>query len=169
MKDSTATPLIISGHPHILKNPKRILKTRGGRMFIGSPKNYPEMKKAAAQLSLQWKGAPLDFPISLKILSYGAWKRDSGNLPDASNLYEFPQDAMQRAGILADDRIVEHHDGSRRISLCDSCARRETIKKGPRKGHKKENCGSVRSCPFERVEIYITDERDEKPGGEAQG
>ena len=37
----------------------------------------------------------------------------SKNLPDQSNLYELPQDALQKSGILENDRLVASHDGSR--------------------------------------------------------
>jgi Holliday junction resolvase RusA-like endonuclease len=164
VKDSTKTPLVIKGHPQILKNSKTIMKAPNGKRFIGKPKVSQKMKSVILELSSQWRGKPLDFPVSLRILSMGAWRRASGNIPDASNLYEFPQDALQRAGILLDDRLVEHHDGSRRIPLCDNCESRPIIKRGPRKGQAKETCGKVKSCPFEKVEIFITDERgDEGP------
>ena len=42
------------------------------------------------------------------------------NLADISNLYESPQDALQKAGILENDRLIEGHDGSRRIPIKDN-------------------------------------------------
>lgn len=36
-------------------------------------------------------------------------------LPDLSNLYELPQDSLQKAGILLNDTQVESHDLSRRL------------------------------------------------------
>jgi len=44
----------------------------------------------------------------------------SKNLADISNLYESPQDALQKAGIIENDRLVEGHDGSRRIPIKDN-------------------------------------------------
>jgi Holliday junction resolvase RusA-like endonuclease len=38
----------------------------------------------------------------------------SAKLPDLSNLYELPQDVMQKLGIIANDTIICSHDGSRR-------------------------------------------------------
>lgn len=35
-------------------------------------------------------------------------------LPDLSNLYELPQDAMQKASVIENDSQIESHDGSRR-------------------------------------------------------
>jgi len=34
---------------------------------------------------------------------------------DLSNLYQGPEDALQEAGIIEDDKFIESHDGSRRI------------------------------------------------------
>lgn len=39
--------------------------------------------------------------------------RVSQNLPDISNLYEFPQDCLQAAGILKNDNLIKSHDFSR--------------------------------------------------------
>ena len=41
----------------------------------------------------------------------------SKKLPDASNLYELPQDCLQKVGILENDTLVDGHDGSRRKSI----------------------------------------------------
>lgn len=37
------------------------------------------------------------------------------NLPDLSNLYELPQDCLQKAGIILNDTQIESHDLSRRL------------------------------------------------------
>lgn len=44
---------------------------------------------------------------------YRADGKVSLNLPDLSNLYELPQDALTKAGIWFDDIQVRGHDGSR--------------------------------------------------------
>jgi Holliday junction resolvase RusA-like endonuclease len=165
-------PLVINGRPKILKNNKQILKTRDGRPFIASSTRVQKAMKAAIEyLKLQWgHRKPINIPVSLQIMSYGAWKSDSGNIPDASNLYEFPQDALEAAGIIKDDRLVEHHDGSRRIPMCATCHKRGTFSRGPNKGQRKPDCGQVKLCPYERTEIFIRDARDaEGVRGEAQG
>ena len=36
-------------------------------------------------------------------------------IPDLSNLYELPQDCLERAGVIVNDRIIESHDLSRRL------------------------------------------------------
>lgn len=45
----------------------------------------------------------------------------SKNVADQSNLYEFPQDCMQTAGVILDDQLIQSHDLSRRIP-CDEFA-----------------------------------------------
>lgn len=40
------------------------------------------------------------------------------SLPDLSNCYGGPEDALQKAGVVVNDRQVKSHDGSR-IRLCD--------------------------------------------------
>lgn len=46
---------------------------------------------------------------------YTVKNKVSRNLADQSNLYEMPQDCLQKAGIIEDDCQVAHHDGSRRL------------------------------------------------------
>lgn len=99
------------------------------------------------QLRLQWGNKkPIDFPVNISIMSKGAWFSHNKRLPDASNLYEFPQDLLQTAGVLKDDRLIETHDGSKRICLCDDC---RYVQDGKRK------CVGVMKCPREEIEILL--------------
>lgn len=41
----------------------------------------------------------------------------SMTLPDLSNLYELPQDIMQKVGIIKNDTLICSHDGSRREAV----------------------------------------------------
>lgn len=77
---------------------------------------------------------------------FGAWAEDSGNLPDLSNLYQMPEDLLQYAGVIEDDRLIAGHDGSRRVCLCSGPC--------PKRG-KKKSCGAKKKCPFARVEIVL--------------
>lgn len=38
-------------------------------------------------------------------------------LPDLSNLYELPQDALTKAGIIEDDWLINGHNGSHRCAI----------------------------------------------------
>lgn len=152
--------LSIPGRPVVLKNNKKIATNRKtGRTFIKSNKRVEQyMKRAVLVLRSQWNGKePFGGSVALKITAYLAGRRDSGNLPDMSNLLQCPEDILQAAGIIEDDRNVEHHDGSRRICLCDGdCPLKQVYVLGEKKGQTKPNCGAVKSCPFERVEIEIS-------------
>jgi hypothetical protein len=99
--------------------------------------------------------ATITSPVNLKITSFGPWKRASETIPDASNLYQAPEDILEAAGVIEDDRQVESHDGSRRVCMCDTCDERPFWKGGKNKGQRKPDCGAVKRCPFPRVEIVI--------------
>jgi len=156
--------IVIPGHPVVLKNSKNLVPvgiTKSGKTrSIPIPnKNVAEyMERAISNIKdkLPRGFQPIDCPISLKIISFGAWKRSSENIPDASNLYQAPEDILQAAGVIVNDRQVEDHDGSRRVCMCDTCGDRGTFKAGPRKGQTRPDCGAVKKCPYERVEIDMT-------------
>lgn len=54
---------------------------------------------------------PITYPLHIKFLFYRADRRKV----DLSNLYEFAQDALQAAGIIENDCLIESHDGSRKL------------------------------------------------------
>ena len=152
------TTLIIPGHPVVLKNSKQLAVNRAtGRTYIrSSPRVEAYQHKATEILCVWWgKRPPIRGPVNLAIRSCGAWKRAGKNLPDASNLYQMPEDLLEAAGVLENDRQVESHDGSQRVCLCDTCDDRPMYRSGPKKGQRKPDCGAVKKCPYERVEITI--------------
>lgn len=104
---------VIVGKPIVKKNRKRIVSNRKtGKPFIASSTEYSAWEKTAiAQLRQQWSGrAPLEGEWNAAIITYLAARQR----PDASNLYEGPQDALERAGVLNNDFQIVSHDGSRR-------------------------------------------------------
>lgn len=140
--------ITITGPPVSLKNGKE--KTRWG--LRSSDKVLDAKARAGWQVKKQWGGKPpITGPVSLKIISYGKWMRGQGNVIDASNLYLFPEDILEAARVIDNDNQVEHHDGSRRIYLCDSCDKKKWRSK------KKEwaKCGAVKQCDKEKVVITI--------------
>lgn len=54
---------------------------------------------------------PISYRMHVKFLFY----RGDRRVVDLSNLYEHPQDSLQRAGIIANDSLIESHDGSRKL------------------------------------------------------
>ena len=156
MSEVIAT-ISISGRPVVLKNSKQIIVVHGRRIIKSSPKVEAYQHRAIAEIVSQWgERETITGPIGLRITAYLAASHDSGNLPDMSNLYQCPEDLLQAAGVIEDDRLVEHHDGSRRVCMCAGpCPRKPTYKRGPKKGQPKDNCGAVKKCPFEQVVIEI--------------
>ena len=145
----------VIGQPSVLKNSKRISKVRG-RIIVRKSAKAERIEKAfMLQLRAQHRGPTITVPIYIKFLFYGAWKAKSGNLPDLSNLFEAPQDCLQKAGVIQDDRQIESLDGSRRYAMCDTCNLRLFYLRGPKKGQRKPDCGQVKKCSYERTEIII--------------
>jgi len=160
--------LTIPGHPVVLKNSKQLVVVNGRRIIKSNPRVEAYQHKAIASVCEQWGGKlPLNQPVNAAIRSCGAWKRAALNLPDASNLYQVIEDILESAGVLQDDRQIESHDGSARVCLCDTCERRPLCKAGPKRGQRKEDCGAVKRCPLERVEILLTT-LEEDEGEEAE-
>jgi len=148
---------IIKGSPVVLKNSKRI--TRSGGII---PSAKVEAYRPQALLQLLKQCCPrhtIMQPVHVKMLFYGAWKRSNENLPDLSNLYQMPEDLLEQAGVIENDNQIESHDGSRRICLCDTCTDKPDYKGGPNKGQPKPDCGAVKRCPKEFIEIEITEFR----------
>jgi len=150
--------IVIPGRPVVLKNSKQIIKVGNRRIIKSNPRVEAYQHRAIAYIADQWGQRPtLTDTVGLRITSYLASSHDSGNLPDESNLLQMPEDLLQAAGVIEDDRLVEHHDGSRRICMCDGpCPLKPFYKSGPKKGQPKPNCGAVKKCPFERLEIEIS-------------
>lgn len=149
--------IVIPGQPVVLKNGKRMVtnKHTGKIMPIKSKKVERYYKSSIPVIKQQVKAPVIDYPVHLELIFYGAWKSRGGNVPDLSNLYEAVQDLFTKCGVYVDDRLVESHDGSRRVCLCDNCPRRKKYVKGPKAGQYKADCGAVKKCPFERVVAII--------------
>lgn len=107
--------LTIIGRPAVLKNTKRIFRNRKtGKPFIAKSQQATDwMTSAIEQLRHQWRSKePLPKkPIHTKMLFYLPTRDTS----DLSNLYQGTEDALQKAGVIANDYWIASHDGSRRI------------------------------------------------------
>lgn len=159
--DLLPTRFTIKGKPVILKNGKTIcFNKKTGRRFVKSNDRVVSWTDTAIKVMHYIFGTnpeKITVPINAKMLFYGAWKRSGETIPDMSNLYQAPEDALQKAGVIADDRQIESHDGSRRICMCDTCDDRPFFKAGPKRGQRKPDCGAVKKCPYERIEIELTE------------
>lgn len=112
---------IIKGNPAIKKNSRTVVRnTRTGRMFpIKSKKLQGAESNAYADL-MEQKRRSMVLPIRTPVNVCFTFYRGTRHRVDLSNLYEFPQDALQAAGILEDDFLIESHDGSRRLYDADN-------------------------------------------------
>lgn len=105
----------IKGNPAIKKNNRMsVHNKRTGRSFpIKSKKLQGAEANAYADLMEQKRRSmvlPIRTPVNVCFIFY----RETRHKTDLSNLYELPQDALQKAKILEDDYLIESHDGSRR-------------------------------------------------------
>ena len=151
--------LIIPGNPIVKKNGMQIVRF-GNRPSLQPSKRYRAATKAAvaalrrqASATCMWDGVPLH----VKFMFY--WTRAIRE-PDLSNLYEAPQDWLQAAEIISDDKWIHSHDGSRKVCVCDTCDKRPLITRGPRKGQRRSTCGHVKDCRLGNTLITIEAEFD---------
>lgn len=105
----------IPGDPMTKKNHRPIFRA-GGRPFIGKSNALRDAEefiywRLVEQRSRNDIRAAITTPVHVRFLFYRKTKRKC----DLSNLYELPQDALTKAGILADDSLIESHDGSRKL------------------------------------------------------
>lgn len=112
----------------VKKNNRPIFKSRrGGVPFIG--KN-PDLVRAEAlmhnEIVRQRLKQKIHYPLTGYIhanflfyfppnVFYTKKGDRSKKVPDLSNLYELPQDALQQAGVIENDTQIDSHDGSRRL------------------------------------------------------
>jgi len=91
--------LTIRGRPVSQKNAKTIGR-RNGVPFILSRKGVRQWKnEAVIQLRTQWEGEPLTTELTCGLIAY----LDKGQRCDVDNLACAPLDAMQLAGVIAND------------------------------------------------------------------
>jgi Holliday junction resolvase RusA-like endonuclease len=114
-------------HRHaIKKNGKTIRRNFAtGRPMIASNSKAEYLEKyLVSKLQIERFKQRIDLirqPINLKLTFFypeSVYFAKTGNrsnkVGDTSNLYESPQDALQKAGVIENDNLVESHDGSRR-------------------------------------------------------
>ena len=106
--------IVIRGQPTSKKNSMQLVRIRGRYRLLPS-KEYREWMKAAKKqvfvATAGISGLPITNPVHLKALAYRHTKRKI----DLSNIYAAVEDMLQEYGVLADDALVESHDGSRKI------------------------------------------------------
>lgn len=117
----------VSSHG-ILKNSKQILRKFSGQRFIGTSSRAKHAQNYLNALLLREKLKAridtIDFDVNVKFVFHypksvyftKSGKR-SNKVGDLSNLYELPQDCLQKVGILSSDSLIASHDGSHRAPV----------------------------------------------------
>jgi len=108
--------LIIKGKPVIKKNSRPIMKNRlTGKFFLGKSIRLREAEKKALKMLIIQRAEKriktIDFKINIKFSFYLSDKRRA----DLSNLYQLPEDILEKAKIISNDYLICGHDGSRRL------------------------------------------------------
>lgn len=130
MSDILFKCLIKVNRHGIKKNSKQIfVNKKTGSRFIASSNNSKVsecwlMARLHIEKIKQKIDQPIDcdlnatfkfyFPKSVYFTKKGP---RSKTLSDLSNLYELPQDCLQKSGIILNDTLICSHDGSRRLPI----------------------------------------------------
>lgn len=112
---------VLEGRVGIKKNGKRAF-VRGRKAIITTSDSYKAWERDATLQLLQQKaktltGMPVQFPITLSIRFH--FPNHQGEA-DLSNLYQGIEDILQTIGVIANDKYVYSHDGSRKIFGSDT-------------------------------------------------
>lgn len=94
----------IPGRPIVKKNTQRIFGSGRMKRAVYSPKYTQWEKNAIAALLCANKGPLISCPLEARFKFYFVNHQAE---PDASNLIEGPQDALKKAGVISDDRIIQ--------------------------------------------------------------
>lgn len=101
----------IYGKPEIKKNGKVIARANG-RPFLISSKRYRDWEKDAIEQIKQqqeyWQHIPMPQAVRAAMVFHLPDRRPR----DASNLYQGVEDAMEKAGVVENDRQIRSHGGS---------------------------------------------------------
>lgn len=119
-----------NGHG-ILKNNKQIFRTKSGRSFISSSDRAKSAQEfLLTKLRIEKLKKRIDvitcdlnasfhfiYPKSVFFTKKG---HRSNKVADLSNLYELPQDCLQKSGIILNDSQICSHDSSKRDFVDDN-------------------------------------------------
>jgi Holliday junction resolvase RusA-like endonuclease len=114
---AVAHRLVVLGAPRTKKNHARIVRNRAtGQPFIIQGASAQGWEKTAVlQLKAQWRGRPpLGGPVHVAALVY----RDRA-VGDLINFLSSVSDALERAGVVCNDRQIVSWDGSRPLKDAD--------------------------------------------------
>ena len=99
----------VHGAPRTKKTSNRIVRVRGRSLVLPSKANQDWSGPAVLQLRAQMKGRPaIATPVNCRALFYRDARRG-----DAVGYYQALADALEAAGVVVNDVLIETWDGSR--------------------------------------------------------
>jgi len=103
--------LVIPGRPITKKNHGRIVVNhRTGRPMVIPSEQYKRYETDALWHLKTYRGPTFGGPVNVRALY---WLPDRRSAPDLLGLEEATADILERAGIVANDRLIVSWDGSR--------------------------------------------------------
>ncbi len=105
------------GHVPPKKNSRNLFVDGAGKIHNKPSKEYCAWEKVATVVLMSaWREAgnfrAVGSATTAVWLRVQIW-HPRGRRPDALNVYQSVEDVLQSAGVLTDDKWIEHHDGSR--------------------------------------------------------
>jgi Holliday junction resolvase RusA-like endonuclease len=100
--------LIIFGAPRTKKNHSRVVRAGRRLRLLPSAAHERWARSAIPQLRSQWHAPPLVTPVAVKATFYR-----ERNVGDLVNYLQALADALEAAGVVANDRLIASWDGSR--------------------------------------------------------
>jgi Holliday junction resolvase RusA-like endonuclease len=113
----TLFKVFIPGRPIIKKNTQKVVRLKNGRRVkIDSPRYKTWKHQASAYIKQALLKHNINAPLStdLQLTAIFHFKNRQAE-PDLSNLYEGIQDLLQEMGVIKDDKLIQSHDGSRKV------------------------------------------------------
>jgi Holliday junction resolvase RusA-like endonuclease len=106
--NDTPAQLVVYGAPRTKKTSNRIVRAGRRRYVLPSEPHQRWFCSALPQLKAQWRRLPLAVPIGVRAIFYR--DRAAGDL---CNYMQALADALERAGVVKNDRLIGSWDGSR--------------------------------------------------------
>lgn len=106
--NETPPHLVVYGPPRTKKTSNRIVRAGRRRYVLPSEPHQRWFCSALPQLKTQWRRLPLAVPIGVRAIFY----RDRAT-GDLCNYMQALADALERAGVVRNDRLIGSWDGSR--------------------------------------------------------
>lgn len=109
--------VFIPGRPIVKKNTQKVVRLKSGvYKKIDSPTYKAWKHQAQVYIKQAILKCKITAPISTEMQMTAIFHfKNRQAEPDLSNLYEGIQDLLKEMGVIKDDRLIQSHDGSRKV------------------------------------------------------